>query len=339
MFKEVKEKNKQMDLRTAIVLCNIVDDFEKFNTELKKIMSGGNSRTNIYRLYRLSIAEKIKDVMANKELIKFYLQNEEIINKIKKHCTLDDFISNNYTQEGNISELSCIGEVYDYLNKHKEDQEKILELFYKLKDLGFNNIIFDEKLDFTTDKYSINSIFNYNEEIVYLDNIEIIPNYDFGVVEYRSEDSNYKMKLKTLYFDFLIGDRTIYLNSLLFDLDKLPKKIDMETIFDSIISLKEEKKDQYNKITNSVNFSVKIDDLSNEFYKLNNVVDKLDTITTTKEIKEVLKSIKELLEDLKNKSKEYDSSITEERNITLESLKFQKNKFLEKRRMSKEDCC
>lgn len=339
MVKEIKKENEAISLDTAIILCKIQDSFEEFSKGIKKIMANGNSITDIYRLYRLSIGEKIKDVKSNEEIIKFYLQNEEVINKIKKYCPLNDFILNNYTQDGNISGLSCVGELYKYLNEHKEEKDEIMIMLYKLKKLGFSNIVFDENFDFTTEKYSINNVFLKNSEVIYLDNIEVVPNYDFGVVEYKSNDSNYKIILKTQCFDFTKNDRTIALNSLLFDRSRLPKEINKMTTFDSIIELKEEQIDKYRKITGSVDFSVKIDDVSKEFRKLNDIVDKLDSMQSTKEIKQVLENVKGLIDNLKSISKEYDCSITKEKNITSEGLEKQKRMFLERRKWKKEDCC
>ena len=339
MVKELKKENKKIDIKSAITLCNITDEYERFSKELRELMSKGNSDINIYRLYRISIGEKIKNVKENKDIIKFYLQNEETIKKIKSNFSVNDFIFNNYSQEGNISDNTCIKELYEYLIEHKDKKDEILKLFYKLKDLGFSTIIFDQNLDFTNDKYSINNNFNRNQEVVYLDNMEIIPNYDFGTVEYKSKDSNYKIILKTLCFDFSRSDRTIALNSLLFDTDKLPKMINKETLFDSIIELKEEQKEKYKKITNSINFSVQLDDFSEAFLLLNNAVEKLDTITNIKEIKDVLCSIKNQIEELKGKSREFDTNLVKEKNITLESLKNQKSLVLELRKWKKEDCC
>lgn len=339
MVRKVQKENKTINLDIAIALCNIQDSFEEFSKEIKDIMSKGNSITDVYRLYRLSIGEKIKDVKTNKEIIKFYLQNEETINKIISRCPLNNFIFDNYTQDGNISDLSCIGELYQYIDKHKDAKEEIMIMLYKLKKLGFTNINFNENFDFTEDKYSVNNVFNQNSEVIYLDNIEVVPNYDFGMVEYKSNDSNYKIILKTQCFDFSKNDRTIALNSLLFDRNRLPEEINKLTIFDNIIDLKEEQKDKYNKITNSVDFSVKIDDVSKEFNELNNIVDKLDSISSATEIKKVLKNVKRLLDDLRNISKNYDSSITKENNITSDGLKLQKRMVLERRRWNKEDCC
>ena len=103
----VKE-TKKIDIKSALALCNITDEYEDFNKSLKTVMSKGNGVTDIYRLYRISIDEKIRDVKENKDLIKFYLQNEEAINKIKNYCPINDFVFNNYNMDGNLSEKSCI---------------------------------------------------------------------------------------------------------------------------------------------------------------------------------------------------------------------------------------
>ena len=92
MLKEEVKENKKIDINAAIVLCSILNDYEKFSDSLKKLMIKENNTTNIYRLNRLSSNETIKNVKGNEYIIKFYLQNSSIINKIQKYLPLNEFI-------------------------------------------------------------------------------------------------------------------------------------------------------------------------------------------------------------------------------------------------------
>lgn len=338
MFKEVENQKRKIEVDAAIALCNILDNFEEFNSNIKELMPKENNITITYRLNRISVGEKIKSPKGAEDIIKFYLQNVDIIEEIQKYLPIDDFILKNYTQNGNIAEDSCIMDLYEYLNKHKNKKQEILELLFKVKDLGFTNLVFDESLDFTNNYYKINEDFGQNNEITYFDNIIVIPNYDNGTIEYKTKGTNYEMTLKTIYSDISKYDRTISFNSLLFDYSKMPKEITKESIFDSITELKKKHKETYREITNSVKLSVKVDDLYEELSVLNDVVERLTIINQKSEIKNILINIEEQLKSLKQKSEKYNEIITDkEKNITLDGLRKQKVAYLKRREWSKKD--
>lgn len=336
----INKENRKVEVDAAIALCNILEDFEVFNKNAKELLMKGNNITITYRLNRIATGEKLKSPKGSEDIIKFYLQNTDVIEKIQEYLPIDNFILKNYTQDGNIAEDSCINNLYEYINKHKENKVEILELLYKIKDLGFTNIVFDESLDFTNTYYNIKEDFTRNNEITYFDNIEVVPNYNYGIIEYKTTGSNYKMKLKTNYFDISKSDRTVALNSLLFDHSKMPTEITRESVFDSIISLKEGHKDTCREITNSVNLSVKVDDLCEQLGLLKEVVERLSMMTQRSEIKGILVNIENELSNLKIKSKKYSESIIDkEPSITLDRIENQKVAYLKRREWSKEDCC
>lgn len=336
----LKKENRKIDVDAAIALCNILEDFDVFNKNAKDLLMRGNNITITYRLNRIATGEKIKSPKGNEDTIKFYLENTDTIEEIQKYLPIDNFLLQNYTQDGNMNDNSCISNLYEYLKKHKDKKDEILELLYKVKDLGFTNMTFDESLNFTRNHYNIKEEFAYNNEINYFDNIKVIPNYNYGTVEYKTTESNYKMTLKTSYFDISKYDRTIAFNSLLFDHSNMPKEISKESVFNSIISLKEEHKDTCKEITNSVNLSVKVDDLYEQLVSLNEVVERLSLITQRKEIKDILTNIEGQLKELKSKSEKYSESITDEKaNITMEGINKQKVAYLKRREWDKEGCC
>ena len=336
----IKKESRKIEIDAAIALCNVLEGFEEFNRNAKDLLMRGNNITITYRLNRIATGEKIKSPKGSEATIKFYLQNTDTIEEIQKYLPIDNFLLQNYTQDGNMAEESCVKNLYEYLNKHKDRKDEILELLYKVKDLGFTNMTFDETLDFTNSYYDLKEEFAHNNSVTYFDNIKVIPNYNYGTVEYKTTGSNYKMTLKTSYFDISKYDRTIAFNSLLFDHSNMPKEITKQSTFDSIISLKEEHKDTCKEITNSVNLSVKVDDLYDQLVSLNEVVETLSLMTQRKEIKSILVDIEEQLKNLKNKSEKYNESITNEKsNITIEGINKQKVAYLKRREWSKEDCC
>lgn len=336
----IKKESRKIDIDAAIALCNILGEFENFNKSAKDLLMRGNNITITYRLNRIATGEKIKSPKGNEDIIKFYLENTDIIEEIQRYLPLDNFLLQNYTQDGNMSENSCIKNLYEYLKKNEDKKDEILELLYKVKDLGFSNMTFDESLDFTNTNYRLKEEFSQNNTVAYFDNIKVIPNYNYGAVEYKTTGSNYKMTLKTSYFDISKYDRSIAFNSLVFDHSEMPKEISKASIFDSIISLKEEHKDTCKEITDSVNLSVKVDDLYEQLVSLNELVERLSQIAPRKEIKAILANIEGQLNELKGKSDKYSESITDEKtNITMEGLNKQKVAYLKRREWGKEDCC
>ena len=75
----VKKENRTITIDAAIALCNILEDFEKFNKNTKDLLMKGNNITITYRLNRIATGEKIKSPKGSEDIIKFYLQNIDTI--------------------------------------------------------------------------------------------------------------------------------------------------------------------------------------------------------------------------------------------------------------------
>ena len=106
--------------------------------------------------------------------------------------------------------------------------------------------------------------------------------------------------------------KTIVLNSLLFDPNTLPEKIDVEHIHGQLVRLKNEQKNKTSIIRNSVDLSISVLDLEQQFNYTNGTISKLNGVKNKDKLVAVLTDIKTDLEKLKTLSSEYENSIAKE---------------------------
>ena len=201
---------------------------------------------------------------------------------------------------------------YEYIFHHKDKIKQILGVLVKLKKLGFNNFEFNEDLDFTKTEYNTST--KFSGWVYYVDNIQVIPNYDENTIHYKTTNSNYEMPLLSSsegdYYECYCS--TIVLNSLLFDPTRLPDNLNKETIFDPLLEAKNAQKEQTESIRNSVNLRLCVTDLETGINNANYRIKKLDGVNKKEELREALSGIREYVETLKKLSQEYDDTISEQ---------------------------
>ena len=325
----MKKQNKtiSVEVNNLIALCNILNDYTKFTQNLKELIKNNNSRNIAFILYKISKGEF---VFSSRKEKKFYKDNKSVIDTINKYSNIQNITINYLTEENSLDFF------YKYIKKHQDNLERILSVLEKIEELGFDKLEFDEENDFTNTIYEIDTR-SYINDISYLDNIEIVPNYENNIVEYKTTGSNYKIDVH-LRFNKIQEykyRKTIIVNSLLFDPKRLPEEITEETIYDKIVSLKKKEQESCNKIRSSVDLSISIDDLYTQFENINKIIEQLNN----EENKEQLPELRELLLEFKNNlnqlqkiSSEYNERIIKENpNITKEMLKKEKKKYLKRR--------
>ena len=324
--------NYSIEINHLIVLCHIIDkleidEFENFEKKLKVIISTNNNRNFMRNLREIS---KGKFKLGAIKERRFYKENKSIIDTISKYSNVSKFIHLNYAYLGNPSHNLQF--FYQYLIEHKNELDKVLTLLAKLKELGFTSIEFKENLDLTSKQYYINSNHVSDFPIAYVDNIETIPSYGNNI-KYKTQHSNYIMYLRINFNEIYLSNDTIELNSLLFDPNRLPKRIDKETIFDPILKLKEEQQEKSAPIRNSVDLSISILDLETQLGNTAYTINKLEGVKNKKELIEALFNIKQDVEKLRTLSQQYDRSISEkEPTLTHEILDKEKKLYLKRRR-------
>ena len=326
---EKERKLISSDIDNLIALCHILNAYTEFTQNLPKLIKTKYNRDIVYNLYKIS---KGKLVVGSKKVKKFYQENKSVIDTINKFSNICIFINYNYDWQGNLSEESGLNFFYKYISTHQESLERILSVLEKIKKLGFDKLEFDEEIDFTNTKYKIDARLGGNFDIAYFDNIEVVPNYQKGVVEYRTTESNYKIIAKVSFGELSKYGKTIIVNSLLFDPKRLPEDVTKESIFDKIVSLKSNQQENCDTIRNSVDLSIGVDDLYSQFNTTSRIVDGLNNVECKEQLHEVLLGIKAYLDQLQTISSEYDDSISQsDSTITKEKLQKEKQLYLKRR--------
>ena len=293
-----KDNNNSANTKNMIAFCHIINEFEKFRKNLSSI-NAKNYESFVQQLYEVSTGNfKI----GTKKAKKFYNENKSVIDTINKYSQINEFLI-----ELDVKYETSI--VYKYIMNNKSKIIKILGVLEELKYLGFERFTLDEEFDFTKKTYEVDKRFNWNSNIIYVDNIEVIPNCGGEPINYKTTNSNYEMNLATDCDNFNNLWSNIYLNSLVFDKNRLPKKIDKETIFNSILSLKNSQKKRNTIIRDSVDMNIKILDFQELLDQIDKRINNLSNIEYKEKLVLALASIKNDFEKLKEICSEYDSSI------------------------------
>lgn len=328
------EKDNTLRIRTKdlIALCHILDEYNGFNKKLIQFISTKYNR-NLVNCLQKQIKGKRYLSFSSRKIKNFYNKNKKVIDIFNQYSDISGFIYDNYDYKGSINDGHDLNFFYQYILNNREHLEQILSLLERIRELKFEYLELNPNLDFTSDEYKIDTSFNYNRNVTYLDNIAIIPNYQNEFVKYKSTDSDYKIIVGTSLMNHvpLYGNRII-VNSLMFDADKLPDAITKQNIFDRIIELKDKEKERITSLQNSVDLGISVDDLSEQVGTVNKVINSLDNAKTKAELIEVMSSIKESVEKLKTMSTEYDNSMLEkDPTVTGELLEKEKKLELDRR--------
>lgn len=319
---------KYVEINNLIALYHILDDYEEFEKKLEMAISPKYNRDFTLKLLDIS---KGKFRVFSRKIKKFYNENKSVIDTINKYSNIINFINSIYGYYGSTHFF------YEYFLSHKEDLDKIIELLERMKQLGFDDFTFNEDLDFTKESYDIYPTFRRNFRIIYVDNIVVPPSYTSNI-NYYTTSSNYKMELDIIGDEISKYGRRITLNSLLFDPNRLPVKLDRKNTFDRIIDLKKQQEEKNTSIRNSVDLSISVSDLDEQLSYTSSIISKLDDVQNKSQLLEALLNIKGEVDKLKTLSEQYDSSISEkEPSLTKEVLDREKKLQLKRIELSKLD--
>lgn len=323
----MEKEYKEISINNLLALAHILDDYEKFNKKLKKFVSSKYNRDDILHLYEISTGEFTLSLKARK----FYSENREIIDIINKYSSSSDFICYIYDSDGSNNLWCDLNYFYNYLKDNKEKLDDIIILLKKVRELGFGNIKFNVNDDFKNEEYKLStskvkSILYSN--IRFLENMELIPEYENNIIKYKTNGSNYCMVLP--YRDDAKGwsSNEIILNNLLFDPSRLPNSLKKEDTIDKIIALKETKKEETTSVRELVDLGVKIFDLEKEYANLKYIVDRLENVKSKEELKKVLSNIKIEIEQLRQINK---NEVKENTNVSEEQIEKEKQLYIKSR--------
>ena len=319
--------NKDIKTKSLIAMCLVITGFAEFSEKVKKLYEGTN---DVYSLcVDINKISKGEYVFGKRKLKDFYEKNKQVIDNIQNHLSIQDFIYENYNSNGCLD--YNVKYFYNHLKSHLFEVNKILDLLYKLDSLGFKELQFDPNMDFAKNDYEIDMNFGHNFNMYYLENMEVIPNYDKNTIKYKTTGSNYEIKVKPyLNREISSNDREIKLNSLTMDPDKLPKNLTKENTFDKLLNLKIEKDEDL--VVNSVQLSVGVYDLKNQFDYTEQILRKIDVVKDKKELSKLLTIMSSCIDDLLCVCKDYDKKIVDDNeSITKELLEKEKQIYLRKR--------
>lgn len=322
---------RELEIDHIIALCYIINDYPDF---YKKIKKESSVKDKLRLLKDFERFQKGKSFMISKKIKDFYISNKKIIDIINEHTDFYYFIFCNYSyKETNIIEREGFKNIREYIEKNKEQVDKIITLLEKLKELGFEYIMFDAKSNFPEQIYSISTKGFHHHVFSWVSNIKMLPGYDANIFYYMTNNSPYRIDLST-DFDTKFVIKRIVLNSLIFNINELPNSLSKEDTFDKIVEQGNKLKMTNDAIRNSVSLENGILGLEEEYQKLCEIVQAIKKSDSTfanqrEKVKKILLQIKTSIELLREESTLYDEQvISAYQEISLELLGSEKKRYL-----------
>ncbi len=215
-----------------ITLCYIIDDFEEFKERLLPYLQTEYNRDFIFQLGYISRGQfKIGAGKAKK----FYKANKHVIDIINEYSNISRFICAIWDSKG--EQKPDFQRIYEYILKHKDQINTIIDVLTRIDILGFYRFNLDETLNFTQETYKVYPVFGINRSITFVPNIQINNDLD-DYTSYKTTESNYKIEILVDGDDIKLDKSKIILNSLLFDENSLPTSLTRENTFEYIMVLK-----------------------------------------------------------------------------------------------------
>lgn len=221
------------EIDNLIALSKVLDNFEDFNEKVRNLVSIVCNREVIYKLGQVSNgvdcfnSDKIKD---------FYNENKSIIDVINEYSSIYSFICSNYDVNGNVMYNDSLNFFYRYMQENRDSIDSIVSVLERIKELGFSTLYFNQKLEDSEEVYSVNTSFNDNKRIAYLDNIEVISN-DGECIGYRSLNPSFRLILVPDRDEISKVNKRVEVDSLLFDTSLLPESLSKDAIFNQLMNM------------------------------------------------------------------------------------------------------
>lgn len=336
-----KKRNKyckKIKVDSLITLCEI-KNYDEFSKDLEKLISSKRGIRKIFNLYDVMQGKFIFGSKKYKDFIKKY---QNVIDIMKKNNCLESMILYKYDKDGKSYYNHQEEYFYNFISEHKEDIETIKNVAFKIKSLGFDKIIYGEKLDFTDSEYELDKIYSFDFE--YLENMELVPTYTNNPIKYKTNDSCYCMSIKLNGFGTNKGisefGREIELNSLIFDSNRLPNEITYDSTLSVINNLFIDGKKDLKKIRDILDMSVCTDDLISQYNITKKMIESIEDVKDKEELKQVLTNISKDLDALKKAGLSFEKEIINSSDtINEEIIKNEKDQYIKRRINSQTDLC
>lgn len=306
-------KNKEIYITHMLALCHMYKKYDAFRIDLKEKLSKfykGSDFVSI--LKRVSLGEYAFNSKIEKQ---FYNKHKLVIDTINTYTSIQTFINLNFDEYGRSEPESSVDYFYEYIVKNEKKLDKILDLLYELKNLGFN------KFSFGNINLGYNSISKYNNKnsiVVYLENMEAIPIASNNEIMYKSNSSNYEIVVET---ENGKNNTKITLNDLTFDASRLPKTVNKIDLLQKIRNLENNITKEKEVIWDAVIISDSIDCLYFIYeYVLKKISETHDDNFKNK-LTEILEEINIKIDELKMMNHTHNINVTNEyKNINIDNI-------------------
>lgn len=345
----MNENNKKniasIDINFVKALCNICENYESFEKDLNSLIFP-NMHFNLSKCIRntKSIIRELCHITNNvtsvksKSVCDFYKKYILVLNKITQFISIEEFINIIYLRNHN-----QITSLNNYILKNKDNLDKILTNLNKLSELGFEKLVFDESLDFTSDVYQLPAklggiVYLPEARINYLENMELIPSFEG--VKYKTTSSSYKIVVGARYELIYISE--IFMNDLTIDSSRLPNEITEEEIVGKIHQARLDNRKMYQGLRNAIILSSEIGNLKDElehfipFINHITLFSQNDDKNSNGELFKLFQEIRERLLQAKAISDEYSKKLLDENQCITEELLEEEKKVYIKERKNRE---
>lgn len=314
--------------KDLLALAYIGTNFSDFDQNMRTFIQENCKSQDQY----FSFINKLVRLMEGKSVFpgkvkRFYQENKMVLDEIARYSFNGSTFLRNYDFDGISDTLQTF---YQYFLEHEKDMEQIVAVIERICKLGINRIFYDETADFTKKTYCVYSKLGFNYLLHYVDNMEAVPNCSNFQTFYKTTNSPYEIECQCHSNNRIYENlRSIRVNSLAFDPERLPKQIDKETCFDSILALPQVPED-VQALRNSVCLNTGVHDLYEQYCRTYESLSKLENVGTRQLIMETLIEIKDRILNLDTLSREYaDNSASE--TLPLELIQGEQKRYLQHR--------
>ena len=319
-----------IETKNLIGLSFIIDEYDDFCRDYRNLLVRNHNALNVIATIK-SLIEGPKRFV-DKRIKEFYNKYATQINSINNHVKFVEFMYNNFNDLGDPSGYSK--QFHDYLVANRQDAYRVLDLLFRFDKIGIKLIEFSEAFDFTQEVYEMNVDFHKNRDILYVDNIKIVPAYSKETVKYTTSNSAYEIEVAPSSDRTEVYTPRVKVNTLLIDVDRLPSKITKENTYDEIMKLSKTIEPESQAIRNSVDFNLGLFDAEKAYHTLMNVSREIDGVTNKQELLDSLKKVREGIDILSKVSNEYDNRVVQKNDhISHALLDAEKSNQLTKRKM------
>lgn len=315
------EETKKSKVSNLIALTRIFEDYDDFKEKIEEYVAY-NGKAG---LSDLSLVSKANVVFLAFKAKKFYRENKAVIDEINAYSDIVSFAEEACTKDEAGNKTNCLDDFYDYMIDNKAKVNDISLMLYQMSRLGINNLIYDDRLNFTGKSYGACVTANKNFMIEYFANMEFMPTYREEYVKYRTTGSDYKIEILPEF-----EKKDIYINNIELDSTTLPSSLTIDDITARFAAANSYQKENSARVRKSVILSTTISDLKMQYIDTKQQIESLNDLTDKDEYLLALTDISLRLSRLKNLSRNYDDAIIDGTSkMTKENLAEEKRLYLQ----------